>query len=213
MDKQKLYIFGAGAAGKAVANIIQQNFPEYNFCGFWDDNITFKEQYLFSKRVIIEYQQLIRDSNIYLISSIGTSPTRENVYRYLDELGFSRYISIVHPSVIFNDTIIIGKGCIIYQGVMMDPDVIIKDNVMINKGVSIGHDVIINSHCVLSPNCSIGGNVKIGKSVFIGMNACVKQGTSIGNNVIVGMGAVVLENIPDNAVVVGNPARIIKYNS
>jgi len=213
MDKKELYIFGAGAAGKAVANIVQQNLLEYNFCGFWDDNVAFKGQVLYSKKVVIDYKQLVNKNNIFLISSIGTCPLRENVYQYLNEIGFNKYVNIVHPNVILNDKISIGEGCVIYQGVMLDPDISIKDNVMINKGVSIGHDVIINSHCILSPNSSIGGNVKLGKSVFVGMNACIKQGVSIGENATVGMGAVVLEDIPDNAVVVGNPARIIKYNS
>jgi len=49
----------------------------------------------------------------------------------------------------------------------------------------------------------------VGNSSFIGANAVVKQGVRIGNNVVVGAGAVVLKDIDNNQVFVGNPARFI----
>lgn len=54
------------------------------------------------------------------------------------------------------------------------------------------------------------GKTEIGDNVFIGMNSIILMGTHIGNNVIVGAGSVVSGNIPDNVVVAGNPARIIR---
>lgn len=50
----------------------------------------------------------------------------------------------------------------------------------------------------------------IGDNVFVGANVCIIGDVLIGNNVIIGAGCVVTKNIPDNAVVVGNPMRIIK---
>lgn len=57
--------------------------------------------------------------------------------------------------------------------------------------------------------CEAGETI-IGDNVFIGMNSTILMGTHIGNNVIVGAGSVVSGNIPDNCVVAGNPARIIR---
>lgn len=53
--------------------------------------------------------------------------------------------------------------------------------------------------------------ITIGDNVWIGGNAVVVMGVTIGDNVIIGAGAVVTHDIPDNAVAVGNPARVIKY--
>ena len=53
-------------------------------------------------------------------------------------------------------------------------------------------------------------NTVIGDNVFIGMNSIILMGTHIGNNVIIGAGSVVSGNIPDNAVIAGNPARVIR---
>lgn len=56
-------------------------------------------------------------------------------------------------------------------------------------------------------DCSIGNNV------YIGAGAIIMNPITIGNNVIIGAGSVVTKDIPDNAVVAGNPAKIIKYKS
>lgn len=53
------------------------------------------------------------------------------------------------------------------------------------------------------------GRVKIGDNVFIGQNSVVLPGVKIGSNVVVGAGSIVMSDIPDNSVVMGNPARII----
>ncbi len=52
--------------------------------------------------------------------------------------------------------------------------------------------------------------IVIGNDCFIGMNSIILKGTTIGNNVIVGAGSVVHGNFPDNCVIAGNPAKIIK---
>lgn len=51
----------------------------------------------------------------------------------------------------------------------------------------------------------------IGDNVTIGCHACVIGGVKIGNNVIIGAGSVVVKDVPDNCVVAGNPAKIIKH--
>jgi acetyltransferase-like isoleucine patch superfamily enzyme len=53
--------------------------------------------------------------------------------------------------------------------------------------------------------------VHIKKNVWMGVNVTILAGVTVGENAIIGAGAVVTKDIPDNAVVVGNPARVIKY--
>ncbi|MBI6066215.1 acyltransferase [Clostridium perfringens] len=87
----------------------------------------------------------------------------------------------------------------------------IGDNVVLTKGVSIlthGYDlsVIMNKTGNLYGS---SGKVKIGNNVFVGVNSTILKGVSIGNNVIIGANSLINKNIPDNCVVVGNPAKII----
>lgn len=54
---------------------------------------------------------------------------------------------------------------------------------------------------------------RIGNNVTVGCHVAIIGDITIGNNVTIGAGSVIVKDIPDNAVVVGNPARIIKYNN
>jgi acetyltransferase EpsM len=64
----------------------------------------------------------------------------------------------------------------------------------------------------ISPNSALAVSVSVGEGTHIGIGACVIQGIKIGKWTIIGAGAVIINDIPDNAVVVGNPGKIIKYN-
>lgn len=55
------------------------------------------------------------------------------------------------------------------------------------------------------------GFPRIGDNVLIGTGSCVLGNIKIGNNVIIGANSVVLSDVPDNVVVAGNPAKVIKY--
>ena len=64
----------------------------------------------------------------------------------------------------------------------------------------------------MSPNVSLAGNVTIGEGSHIGIGSCVIQGIKIGKWATIGAGAVIIKDVPDYAVVVGNPGTIIKFN-
>jgi acetyltransferase EpsM len=64
----------------------------------------------------------------------------------------------------------------------------------------------------ISPNAALAGNVKVGEGTQIGIGACVMQNIRIGKWAIIGAGAVIIRDVPDYAVVVGNPGRVIKRN-
>lgn len=86
-------------------------------------------------------------------------------------------------------------------------------------GVVIHEDAIIGRNCKILQNVTIGGRngksgaPKIGDDVLVGAGAVLLGDIKIGNNVAIGANAVVLNNIPDNAVVVGVPGRIIRFLS
>lgn len=87
----------------------------------------------------------------------------------------------------------------------------IGEHVHITNGVKfVGHDggTLLFRHLV--PDLEITKPIKVGDYVYIGNNVLIMPGVTIGNKVIIGAGAVVTRDIPDNSVVVGVPAKVIK---
>lgn len=84
-------------------------------------------------------------------------------------------------------------------------------NVHITEGVKfITHDggtLVFRKNI---PDLEITKPIILGDNVYVGNNAIFLPGVTVGSNVIVGAGAIVTKNIPDNSVVVGVPARVIK---
>jgi len=112
--------------------------------------------------------------------------------------GTPRYI---HPSVKFD-----GKG---YNKTFLGNDVVISRETLI-----LNHD-----YSIACGFRSIGENIereafwlkeiRIGNNTFIGANVSILPGTVIGENCIIGTGSVVKGEIPDNSIVIGNPAKIV----
>ena len=86
------------------------------------------------------------------------------------------------------------------------------------SGVVIHARARLGRNCLISPCVTIGGRSRIydvlviGDNVFIGGGAKVLGNVKIGNNVVIGANAVVIYDVPDNCIVAGMPAKIIKTN-
>lgn len=99
----------------------------------------------------------------------------------------------------------IGKGLIIDHGyaLVVNKHAIIGSNCQLRHGVTIG--------CKTLSDGSQGPSPQIGEDVDIGANAVVLGDIRVGNRAIVGAGAVVVKDVPEGAVVVGNPARVVRH--
>ncbi len=104
----------------------------------------------------------------------------------------------------------VGKNVFINSGCCFQDQggIEIEDNALIGQQVvisTIDHDFDPDKRANMSP-----ASVKIGKRVWIGAHATILSGVTIGDNAVVAAGAVVTKDVPDNAVVAGVPAKIIK---
>lgn len=79
------------------------------------------------------------------------------------------------------------------------------------KHVHVGHDAEVGAECELAPGAVICGHVILADNVKIGVNACVLPFVRVGKGARIGSGAVVTKDVPDGAVMVGNPARPLDH--
>jgi len=117
---------------------------------------------------------------------------------------------------------VIGENCNIGQNVVISPEVVLGNNVKIQNNVSIYTGVTCDDDVFLGPSCVFTNvtnprsavnrrgqyaKTHVGKGASIGANATIVCGHDIGKFAFIGAGAVVTKNVPDYALLVGNPAR------
>jgi sugar O-acyltransferase (sialic acid O-acetyltransferase NeuD family) len=123
------------------------------------------------------------------------------------------FTNAIHPSAIISTKSTMGKGNMVLHGAIIQTQASIGNHVIINTGARVDHECMIADYVHVAPGVVLSGTVSVGEGAFIGAGATVINGRKIGAWAVIGAGAVVIRDIPDFAVVVGNPARIIKYNN
>ena len=119
----------------------------------------------------------------------------------------------------------IGEDCNICDNVFIENDVVIGDRVTVKCGVQLWDGIELENDVFIGPNATFSNDsfprskqypekfekTLIKEGASIGANATLLPGIVIGKDAMVGAGAVVTHSVPANAIVVGNPARIIGY--
>lgn len=145
---------------------------------------------------------------------------------YVDEpCKIGKETKIWHFSHIMKDCII-GENCNIGQNVVISPDVTLGNGVKVQNNVSVYTGVICEDDVFLGPSCVFTNVINprsfisrkdeyrktvIGKGASLGANSTIVCGHNIGKYAFVAAGAVVTKDIPDYAMVMGNPARVKYY--
>ncbi len=197
-----MILYGASGHGKVIADILKKS-GIYEIM-FWDDD----------PQVRIEGYKVVQVPEEYanedeVILSIGNNATRFKIAG----TGIYKWGKAIHPNAIIAENVTIENGSVLMAGVIVNSCTKIGAHCIINTSSSVDHDCIIDSFVHISPNATIAGGVKIGTGAWIGAGAVLIQNIKIGKWAIIGAGSILISDVPDYAVVVGNPGRIIKYTS
>lgn len=209
-----LGIYGSGGLGREVLELAKQinmRSQRWNEIIFIDD---FRTEKVFKSHSVYPFESIksaYDPENIEIVIGIGEPKDREKLCNIINQNGF-HLATLIHPNVHIPDSTTIGEGGVICINTVISCDVVIGKNVYIQPNALVGHDVVIGKNTVISGLVQIAGHCQIGDSAYLGMNVCIKEEIRIGNDTIVGMGSVVMRDIPDEMIVLGNPARSIRKN-
>lgn len=211
-NMKDLVIVGTGGVGKETALIVEdinEISQEWNLLGFIDDNKELIGKEINGYKVLGDREFLNNfDKEVYVVIAIADYCIKEELVKYLTNKNI-QYATLIHPSVKINRTISIGKGCIIYQNVIMTVNINIGNHVIISPKCGIGHDSLIEDYVTVLWNVNISGSERIKQGVTLGSGCTIIQGLEIGRGSFVGAGAVVIRDIDESKTAVGVPTRYV----
>ena len=211
---KNIVLVGAGGHCKVIIDIIVSQ-GEYKIIGITDP---FASERMLLGFPIIGNDEVLKNLfdkgvvNAFLcIGALNQPKQRTEIYNRLKKIGFS-LPNLIHKNAYVSGFSTLGEGNCIMAKAVINAGVMIGDNCIINTSSVIEHDCVLQDNIHISPNASIAGRVSIGKNSHIGIGSTIIQNINIGSNVTIGAGAVVINDMEDNVLAVGVPAKIVKRN-
>jgi len=200
MEKIKIILYGASGHSRVVSSLIDLN--AFEFMGYYDDNHHLKS--FNGIKVLTTYNPNI-NKDCKIVISIGDNQIRKKLSQ---KISHSFSILVSQHSIISKD-VSIGEGTVVVQGAIIQANTEIGKHVIVNTKSSIDHDCVINNFVHVGPNATLCGGVSVGEGTLVGASSTILPGIRIGKWCVIGAGSVVVKDIPDNTIVLGNPAKKI----
>lgn len=201
--RDRISIIGAGGHAKVVAATLLD--MGLSIGRFYDIDESKWGNEMMSGIIISPIANIKTDGGKNAIIAIGDNQARENIAM---EMKGIKWITAVHSKAYVHSTVRIGRGTVIFAGVIIQPDVVIGDHCIINTGAVIDHDCVIGSYSHVAPGVRLAGGAQLGSRTLVGVGSVLAPGVSVGDNAVVGAGSVVVADLPSNITAYGVPAKV-----
>ena len=214
---KKLIILGGSGIGMIAASIAN-DLRYFEVLGFLNDIIEPGTEIGKYKKIKVigrteDINKYLKLKNAYFfIAYVGLKREKET-YKKIASFTIppDRYATLIHPTAIIpRGFCSIGNGVLFAPLSQLSPDTYISDNCILLANSFVGHDSFLDRFAHVATNGVIGANVQVGKAVHIGSNVTIREKIKLGDYSLIGAGSVVLNDVPENAIVAGNPAKILK---
>ncbi|NUP46703.1 MAG: acetyltransferase [Catenulispora sp.] len=203
-------VAGAGGFGRETADALRARYPDSDvFAGFLDDGTPPPRLADLVLGPIAAVHDL---GDLALVVCVGNPRDYFARARIVERLALpeDRYATVVHPFAHVSQTSTVGAGSVLLAGAVLTADATVGRHVAVMPQAVVTHDAVIGDFATLASGVRLGGGVRIGEGAYLGAGALVREGVRIGAWSQIGMGSVVLGDVPDYEVWVGNPARRLR---
>lgn len=210
----RIVLIGAGNHLQYSIDIVEKE-GKHQIVGLLDAREELQKKNLFGYQVLgkpAELCDLVKEYDIEAgIITIGDNWSRKYVSDLIARLiPDFKFVNAIHPTVTIGMNVRLGHGVIAMAGCIINPGASIGDFTFFATGAQIEHDCVIEDFASISAGTIMGGHVRIGKFSAVTLGVTIVDRISIGQNTVIGSGSLVIKSIPDNVLVYGNPARIIR---
>jgi len=157
------------------------------------------------------FEGVSRPEELEVLGAIGSPHFRREMVRCAEAMGV-RFGRLIHPTAQISSRAAIGPGCVVLAGAVIENRARLGSHVVVNSLSFVGHDVQVGDFSILAPGALLAGGTHLGEGVDFGIGAATRQNVHIGEGAVVGGNAMVIEDVPADAVVVGVPARILRHH-
>jgi acetyltransferase EpsM len=216
---QKVIVIGGVGSGTVISQAIKDaNTRGYNDIivdGFFNDKIKpgeMIEGFPVIAKTGKENVQIYSEKGYKFIYTLhGTDGGMEFVKLFSD-LGLSpdKLVTFIHPTAYIAPDVEVEAGVVIMPYVMISSHATIGLNSLIMTGVTIGHNTMLGKFNHIASQAVVGAHIKTEIGVHFGLNSTVREHIFLDKYSTVGMGAVLVENVKEREIWVGNPAKLLR---
>jgi sugar O-acyltransferase (sialic acid O-acetyltransferase NeuD family) len=208
-----LVIVGIGGMAREARQIVDDinaDSRSWNLLGFLDDDPAVEGTFVDELPLLGGREWLTLQGKVAVVLGIGKSTHRRAFDGWIQANAGNETTTLIHPSASVGDSVEIGAGSLICQGVVITTDARLGRCVILNVSSTLAHDDVVADYVTIAPGAHIAGAVHLDEGADLGIGCTINQGLTVGRWSIVGAGAAVVQDVPPNSTVVGVPAREIK---
>lgn len=213
-DRQPMVILGGKGGGTMAADTlarISAAGKPFAFAGYLNDRMSVGEE-LTGGKVLGRFNEWSGlPEKTAFVAPLHKAKHIQDIARRIRGLKIpdQRWSVLIDPTANVSESATFGHGTVVYASAWVGPDTVIGSHAAIRQNAVVSHDVRLGDFVYVGPNAILTGYSRIRDGAHVAPGSVIVNGCEVGAYSVVGAGAVVIRDVPEFAIVAGNPARQI----